>query len=181
MRAAIALAVLALLVGCAAPRYMVNQATRPEISPKPAQAELVVIRDGHLCFFITVDEFLDGRMIGQTRGRSYFTSDVAPGTHYITASGMDTDTVRVAFEPGRVYFLELHMYPGGFVSLSPMATDKALSALGSLTYRTYNGTGADLPAEEYRSLVDKFERESQAKPEKFKYLTDYEGAAGPFK
>ena len=170
-----ALALVALLAACGAPRYMVNQDARPAIAPKADRAQLVIVRNGTLCFFITVDEYLDARMIGQTRGKSYITADVEPGTRYVTARGTDTDTVGLNFEPGRVYFLELHMYPGGFVSLTPMDTEKALNAVSKVTYRTYKGGGADMSAEDFRDTVGKFERKVHARPDKYGDITDYSG------
>jgi hypothetical protein len=172
----IAVILVALALGCAAPRYMLNQAERPAtIAPKPGLARLVVIRSGSLCFFITVDEFLDARMIGQTRGKSFFVADVEPGVRYVTARGTDTDTVGLNFEAGRVYFLELHMYPGGFVRLAPMEAEKALAATGRITYRTYKGEGPDMTAEAFRKTVGKFERKIHARPDKYKDITEYNG------
>ncbi len=172
------LALLLLLAACGAPRYMVNQEPRPAIAPKADRAQLVVIRDSSLCFFITVDEYLDARMVGQTRGKSFFVADVEPGERYVTARGTDTDTIALNFEPGAVYFVELHMYPGGFVSLSPMDTNKALKAVSKNTYRTYKGGGAEMSAEDFRATVGKFERKVHARPDKYRYLMEYEGGRG---
>lgn len=169
--------VLASLAACA-PKHMIAQDSRPTVAPKPAVAQLVVIRDGSLCFFLTVDEYLDGKLMGQTHGKSYFVTEVPAGTHYVSARGNSTDTVRMNFEPGRVYFLGVGMYPGGFIDLYTMPAERALADMASpsLTYRIFNKqSNVTLPDADYKAEIDALERAIKNNPEKYKEMLQYKG------
>ena len=50
--------------------YMLKQDTKPEIKPSQTMAKLIIIRTTSFGFAVKIDNFADGKFIGQTRGKA---------------------------------------------------------------------------------------------------------------
>ena len=50
-------------------------------------AKLVIYRGTSFGFAVKLDNYLDEKFIGQTKGKSFFITTVEPGEHYVIASG----------------------------------------------------------------------------------------------
>lgn len=81
--------------------------------PQAGKAQIVFIEDqneAHNPFnpWETVRFGMDGVWVGANKGNSYFTLDVAPGTHHLCASWQGGtkgfDLAPVTAEPGKVYY-----------------------------------------------------------------------------
>ena len=70
-----------ILSGCAA-SYMIAPERKPYLKARTDKAILVVIRDISFGFAIVFQHYLDGKFIGETKGKTYFITYVDPGPHY---------------------------------------------------------------------------------------------------
>ena len=80
------------LGGCVAGTHMIAKEGKPSISAKSDKAVLVIIRTTSFGWGNVVDNYLDGKMIGQTQGKMLFTAEVTPGVHYVISHADNTDT-----------------------------------------------------------------------------------------
>ena len=87
---------------------------------------LVIIRTTSFGWGSVVDNYLDGKMIGQTQGKMFFITEVKPGVHYVISHADNTDTARLNVEAGKIYLLQQGIYPGWNIvtRFSPMTTEE---------------------------------------------------------
>jgi hypothetical protein len=172
-----------LLSGCAASGNMVKRDMRPEFQAKNDTATLVIIRDASLGFAVIFWNYLDGKLIGESTGRTYFFTDVKPGPHYVVVATENTAVARIDFEPGRVYFLREGVIMGfwrartnGFEALS---YDQAREAMASCTYLEFDPTrgGEDMDPKLYQQAIKDYQEEVKRNPEGFKAILEYKGYA----
>jgi hypothetical protein len=166
-----------LLCGCAEKFHMVAREDSPAFAPKPDKALLVIIRTATFNGDEIFNNYLDGRMIGQTRGRTAFLTDVAPGRHYVTSRAENVDTIRLNFEAGRIYFLLQGIYPGWtatsrFTSLTIEEFKKEASEAEFFSYDAVH-PGKDLSIKEFTEAKNSAAREG--KDESRKELLEYRG------
>ncbi len=172
-----------LLVSCAAgTKYMTEQDTKPPIAPKADKAELVIVRTTSLGWAITIDNYIDGKMIGQTRGKSYFIAEVQPGSHFVMAKAENVAAARINFEAGRVYFLDQSIYPGFWTmrtGFSAMTKEDALKQVNEsgCDYRVYDtkNPGPDMEAKDYNETKADFEKEVKEDPKRHQDVLEYKG------
>ena len=100
------------LSACAGTGGSIVQRERPRLGTRPESATLVLIRPTSYGWGVTIDNFLDGKLIGRTRGKSYFVAQIAPGTHYLMARAENISVARLAFEAGKIYFVHEAILPG---------------------------------------------------------------------
>lgn len=96
-----------LIAGCS-PSRMVAKMPCPdlrEIKPPVGKAALVVGRTTVFGSAINIDNFVDRKFTGTTRGRGFFVTNVEPGEHYAIADAENFDTVFLNFEPDKTYWL----------------------------------------------------------------------------
>jgi hypothetical protein len=93
------------LTACGGPKHMITMDVKPAIAPKPDKAVLVIARTTSIGFAVTIENYLDKKLIGQTKGKSYFMTDVQPGQHYVMGHAENWATARINFEAGKIYFL----------------------------------------------------------------------------
>lgn len=151
------------LGGCAAGTHMIVKEVKPAIAAKSDKATLVIIRTTSFGWGNIVDNYLDGKMIGQTQGKMFFVTEVTPGTHYVISHADNTDTARLKFESGKIYLLQQGIYPGYNIvtRFSPMTTDEFAKEVQEATYVVYDtqNPGDDMSADDFKEAKDDFEKE----------------------
>jgi hypothetical protein len=172
-----------LLMSCAAGTvHMIEQDVKPPLGIKPGKAVLAIVRTTSFGWAIVIDDYIDGKMIGQTRGKSYFITDVTPGTHYVMAHAENIAAAKIQFEAGRIYFLDQGIYPGVWkarTGLSAMTAEEALKQINEngCDYRVYNTQkpGEDLDPKDYQETKADFEKEVKEDPARHKDTLEYKG------
>jgi hypothetical protein len=166
MKYAVAAAILvsSLFLGACGPKFhMVPQERKPVIAAKSNKAVLVIIRTTSFGWGSVVDNYLDGKMIGQTHRKEFFVTDVTPGTHYVISHADNTDTARLHFEAGKIYLLQQGIYPGWNVTTrySPMTTDEFAKEVQEADFVVYDTThpGNDMSPKDFKEAKDDFEKE----------------------
>lgn len=171
--------------------YMLNKDEKPAgYASKSNKATLIVIRatswKGNMGLTIgpghVVTNYLDAKMIGQTRGKSYFVTEVKPGPHYVIAQSQNTITVKLNFEPGRIYILSQLLFPGfnrpttGFATMTAEDFMKEIKDADYLVYDTSH-PGDDMPAKEFQEAKNDYDKEVREEPNRHKDMLQYKGYA----
>lgn len=73
--------------------------------PKPGKAGIYVYRNESFGGAVTMDVFLNDKLLGQTAAKTYLYAEVDPGTHSIRGKAENESTMRVIAEAGRNYFI----------------------------------------------------------------------------
>jgi hypothetical protein len=153
----------AVLGACVAGTHMIAKESKPAISAKPDKAVLVIIRTTSFGSGFVIDNYLDGKMIGQTQGKMFFVTDVTPGVHYVISHADNTDTARVKFEHGKIYILQQGIYPGwrATTRYSPMTTEDFVQQVKEATYVVYDRQhpGDDMSDKDFKEAREDFEKE----------------------
>ena len=171
---------LVLLSACVAGTNMIAKDTKPALATKPDKAVLVIIRTTSFGWGAPVSNYLDGKLIGQTHGKSYFMTAVVPGTHYLIADAGNKDTVHIKFEAGRIYFLNQAIHPGYHnvtTHYAPMTLEDAKKEIAEATYYVYDTQkpGKDLSEKDLKEAKDDFQKESKEDPTRHKEVSGYRG------
>jgi hypothetical protein len=155
------------LTACGGPKHMITMDTKPVIAPKADRAVLVIARTTSMAFGVTIENYLDRKLIGQTRGKSYFMTDVAPGQHYVMGHAENWATARLNFEAGKIYFLNQDIRMGVWMArtgFTPLIANEAASQLNEdgMEYRVYdtNNPGEDMSDKDFNEAKDDFEDEA---------------------
>ncbi len=161
-------------------KHMTLMETKPRIAVKKDKAVLVIARTTSFGGGVAIDNFLDGKMIGQTRGKSFFVTDVTPGSHYVMAHAENWAAARINFAAGRVYFLNQMITVGVWMArtgFSPMTPKDGLEQINEsgCDYLVYNKPGEDMSAEDYKGVKDDFEKEVKEDPGRHKDTLEYKG------
>jgi len=182
-RLAILAICVVLLSGCAASGNMVKRDVKPEFKAKSDTATLVIIRDAAMGFAIIFWNYLDGKLIGESTGKTYFITDVKPGPHYVVVTTENTAVAQIDFQPGRIYFLREGVIMGlwrartnGFEALT---YEQAREAMDSCTYLVFdpNKGGEDMDPKLYQQAIKDYQEEVKQNPEGFKAILEYKGYA----
>jgi hypothetical protein len=173
-------AMLFLLGACVAGTHMIAKDTKPALATKPDKAVLVIIRTTSFGWGSVVTNYLDGKLIGQTEGKSYFMTAVAPGTHYLIADAGNKDTARMRFEAGRIYFLNQAVHPGYHnvtTHYAPMTLEEAKREITEATYYVYDTQkpGKDLSEKDLKEAKADFEKANKEDPAHHKDVSGYKG------
>ncbi len=180
-RAAVCLlAVLALTLSACGGIHMIKQDVKPPLAVKPGKAVLVIMRTGSFYGDTDIKNYLDGKYIGGDKDNCYFTTDVKPGVHYVTADGGNKDTVRMNFEAGRIYFLRQGVAPGIFRSFTqyfPMTLQDALREAQAIDYMVYDTQhpGNDLSQKDYEAEKKDYDEEVKKDPSHRRDVAQYKG------
>ncbi len=160
--------------------YMLKQDAKPEIKPSQTMAKLVIIRTTSFGFAVKIDNFVDGKFIGQTQGKSYFITEIEPGTHYIIGASENNACARLSFEAGKIYYLMQAIYPGvmfartGFGTMTPEEADKEIKEAKYFIIDPAK-KGKDMDAESYRKTCADFDKEAKEDPDRHKDVLNYKG------
>lgn len=175
-------ALSAALGGCAGSRSNTSRREKPQLAPRPGAALLVVVRTTSYGWALVIDNYLDGQMIGSTRGNSYFIADVAPGPHYVMARAENIAVARLHFEAGRVYFLNQSIFPGFWkarTGFNVMSLEDGLKQTddSKCDYRVLESPGEALSAKDFDEARDDFEKEVAKEPQRHRDTLEYRGFA----
>jgi hypothetical protein len=169
-----------LLSGCAA-TSMVAPDRKPDLAPRTDTATLVIIRDTKFGFAIVFWNYLDGKLIGETKGKTYFVTPVKPGPHYVVVATENTAVAHLTFEPGKIYYLREGVLLGWWRArtngFSPLNPQEAAEAMNSCTYMEYDPTrgGEDMNPKLYQQAIADYHTEVKQNPEGFKAMLEYKG------
>jgi hypothetical protein len=167
-----------------APRHMLLNENTPldirSVKPDTGKSALVVARTTNFGGAIEFDTYLEKKMIGVTKWKSYFIwTDVNPGVSYVISKAENLEPVKINFEPGRVYYLQQIPRMGVWrarISVAVMTPEDLMNMMKDecklLTYDPKD-PGEDLSDEDYKKAVTDYEREVKEGLHK-----DYEGYRG---
>ena len=159
---------------------MVEKDSPTEIKADPDNAKLVIYRGTAFGFAVVLNNYLDDKFIGQTKGKSFFITTVPPGEHYVIGSGENNACAKVNFEAGKVYYLLQGIFPGmmkartGFIGADPEKFEKDKPEL------TYFELAEDeeypeIDKEMYDQTIADHEKEIKEDPEKHKDTANLKG------
>lgn len=175
----LAVSLCLLIVSCGG-FYMLRKEPPPDISADESTATLVIYRGTAFGAAVRIDNFLDNKFIGQTRGKSYFITRVDPGTHYIIGASENNACAKIDFEAGKVYYLLQAIYPGmmfartGFVGSNPEDFEKDLPKLSYFKCCTDD----ELPTmdeADYQETVADHEEELKKDPDRHEDTVNIKG------
>lgn len=170
----------ALLAGCATTQ-MTKPGQPPELKAAADSALLVIIRDAWIGSGIVFWNYLDGKFIGETMGKTYFITQVPPGEHYVVAATENEAVAQLNFEAGKQYFLRQGVTMGVWRArtsgYSPMTAEEAKKAVGKCTYlqldtsKTFPAMKQDL----YQKAIEEYHAGVKNNPENYKDMLEYKG------
>ncbi len=171
---------ITLLAGCST-----SQMLRPEKPPvleaDSDKALLVIVRDAWIGSAIVFWNYLDGKFIGETQGKTYFVTQVSPGNHYVVGATENTAVAQFDFQPGKKYFLRQGVTMGLWRARTsgyyPMAAAEAQKVMQSLTYLQLDATKSfpDMDPALYKKAIDEYRTGVKENPEGYKELLEYKG------
>ncbi len=97
-----------LFAGGCSPSRMIAKEPCPDlrgIKPPAGKSALVVGRTTILGGAVNIDNYVDRKFTGTTRGRGFFATTVEPGQHYAVADAENFDSALLNFEPDKTYYL----------------------------------------------------------------------------
>ena len=166
--------------GCAA-SHMVTREQGPELSPHPDNATVVIIRDTFFGGAIVIWNYLDGKLIGETKGNTYFVTQVPPGPHYLVSATENTGVAHFDFKPGRIYYLRqgitMGLWRARTTGYYPMTPQEAADSIKGCTYWEYDPSlgGEDMEPGLYKKAIEEYETGIKENPEGYKEILAYEG------
>lgn len=170
------------LIACGGPKHMTTMDRKPSIVAKAGKAVLVIVRTTSFGNRVAIENYLDRKMIGQTKGKSYFITQVNPGQHYVMSHAENWATARIKFEAGKIYFLDQGIYMGVWMArtgFSPMTAKEGLKQINEsgCTYRVLNtrDPGEDMSKKDFNEAKAEFEKEVHNDPGRHKNTLEYRG------
>ena len=169
-----------LLSSCVA-EHMVVSERQPEIVSQPDMATLVIIRDTWLGTAIVFWNYLDGKLIGETQGNTYFITSVPPGPHYVVIATENTRAAHLDFQAGKKYFLRqgvsMGMWRARTSGFSPLDPQEAAEAIKKCKYLEYNAKkgSEDMDPQLYRQAIDEYLADLKQNPQDYKAMIEYKG------
>ena len=166
------------LGGCSA-AHMVAVDKKPDFT-SGNDATLVIVRDIFAGKAITVWNYLDGKLIGETKGYTYFIANVSPGLHYVVSESENNTVVQMDFKAGKVYFLRQDIWMGWWranAGYSVLNKEEALEAIKDCEYWEYDKSnpGEDMNQSEYDQAIKDYHIDVKDKPEEYKPFLEYPG------
>lgn len=171
---------VALLSNCATTSMRAPD-QKPVITSKPDKATLVIFRDTKFGGATVFWTYLDGKLIGETKGNTFFITEVEPGPYYLFVVTENTVGGHINFEAGRTYSLHQGVTMGMWRTRStgfyPMTQEEAAAAMARCKYQEYDPSmgGEDMDPQEYEQAVRDYEIEVKENPEGFRELLEYKG------
>ena len=174
------LAVVFILSGCAA-TSMIAPERQPNLSPSVDKATVVIIRDAFMGNAIVFWNYIDGKFIGETKGKTYIVTQVNPGKHYLVVTTENTAVAQIDFKPGRIYYLRegiaMGIWRARTSGFSPMTPQEAKEAMNSCTYWEVDPKSSigDMDPKLYEKAIADYHLEVQQNPEGFRDILLYQG------
>ena len=160
------------LSGCG-PRHMVAKDPCPDVrgvvAPK-GKAALVVGRTTIFGGGVNIENYLDKKFIGTTKGHSFFISPVEPGLHYVTARAENFDSVLLNFEPDKTYYLQNEIRMGVLFARTKYEVVDAQHLFNDMDGKCNyyeadpSSLGDDLSEDEFKEIVADYQKEHGDKP-----------------
>ena len=169
-----------LLAGCAT-THMVEHEKTPDAILQPDKATLVIIRETWFGFAMVFWNYLDEKLIGETKGQTYFVTPVTPGPHYVVVAVENTGVAHFDFKAGKTYFLRegviMGIWRARTSGFSPMTPEEAAKAIKDCTYLEYDSKAGqeDMDPQLYQQAIDGYLKEIKENPEGFKDILKYDG------
>lgn len=156
----------------------------PDLTSHSGKATLVIIRETWLGGGIVFWNYLDGKLIGETMGKTYFVTPVTPGPHYLVIATENTAAAHFDFKPGKTYFLgegiAMGVWRARTSGFYPMTPEDAAKAMKDCTYLEYDPkTGQeDMDPKLYQQAIDEYLKDVKKNPDSFKlFFYSCEGIA----
>lgn len=172
---------IALLSGCATTQ-MIKPEQPPDVSAKPDSAQLVIIRDAFLGGGVVFWNYLDGKFIGETMGKTYIATIVEPGPHYVVSATENNGVAHLDFQAGKRYFLRqgvtMGLWRARTSGFFPMSAEEAQKAMQNCTYLAVDPSGEKFPDMEkdlYQKAIDEYNAGVKDAPDSYKELLEYKG------
>ncbi|MEW6672238.1 MAG: lipoprotein [Thermodesulfobacteriota bacterium] len=172
--------VVFMLTGCAT-THMAKPDRAPELTFRPDRATLVIIRETFFGGAIVFWHYLDGKLIGETTGNTYFVTPVPPGPHYVVIATENTAVAHFDFKPGKTYFLgegiAMGVWRARTSGFYPMTQEDAVKAMMNCSYLEYDPKTGQEPMDPqlYQQAIDEYLKEVKANPDGFKDILKYDG------
>ncbi|MGD8834770.1 MAG: hypothetical protein PVJ84_10490 [Desulfobacteraceae bacterium] len=171
---------IALLAGCSTTQML--QPKKPlELSANPDSALLIIVRDAWIGSGIVFWNYLDGKFIGETMGKTYFVTQVPAGEHYVVGATENTAIAHFDFQPGKKYFLRQGVTMGVWRARTsgfyPMTAEEAQQAMPNLTYLQLDTAKEfpDMDPELYKTAIEEYHTGLKENPEGYTELLEYKG------
>jgi len=151
-----------LLAACGGPSHMIKKEVCPTIAsikPSAGKAALVISRTTSFGGGVEFETYLDRKMIGVTKGKSYFLKDgIEPGSKHVIVKAENTKGVQVDFEADKIYLLQHNVAMGIWkarVVLAAVSVKELDNDLGGCAFYAYDNTkpGDDLTEEDYEDSI----------------------------
>lgn len=169
-----------LLSGCTATR-MAAPDRKPDLAPRSDAATLVIIRDAFLGSAIVFWNYLDGKFIGETQGRTFFLTSVKPGPHYVVVTSENAAVAHLDFQVGKTYYLRegvtMGLWRARTTGFSPLSPQEAREAMNNCTYWEHDPqkSGEDMDPKLYQQTIKDYHEEVKQNPAGFKDILEYKG------
>ena len=171
---------VSLISGCATTQMLMPEKP-PEFGAMPDMAQLVIIRDTYFGGAIVFWNYLDGKFIGETKGKTYFITSVQPGEHYVVSATENTGVAHLNFQAGKNYFLRqgvlMGMWRARTSGFFPIPALEAKEVIQDCTYLQLDPakTFPDMEPELYQKAIEEYEAGIKENPEAYKELLEYKG------
>jgi len=181
MKKSILIISLTFLFASCATTHMAKPDKAPALTSNPEKATLVIIRETFFGGGIVFWNYLDGKLIGETTGKTYFVTPVAPGAHDVVVATENTAAAYFDFKPGKTYFLgegvTMGVWRARTSGFYPMTQEAAASAMKDCTYLEYDPTAGqdDMDPKLYQQAIDEYLKDVKENPEAFKEILKYDG------
>jgi len=181
MKKALILTVCIFLFSGCATTSMLAPDRKPDLTPRNDSSTLVIIRDTFLGTGIVFWNYLDGKLIGETKGKTYFVTKVKPGPHYVVVTTENTAVAHINFELGKIYYLREGVTVGWWrartTGFSPLNPQEAMEAMNNCTYWEYDPKlgGEDMDPKLYQQAIADYHAEVKQNPAGFKDMLEYKG------
>ncbi|HYA15425.1 MAG TPA: hypothetical protein VEF33_13905 [Syntrophales bacterium] len=170
-----------LLSGCYGASYMLAPDRKPDLTPRKKMATLVIIRDQHYGWPAVFLHYLDGKFIGDTKGKTYFVTPVEPGPHYVVVVTENAAVAYLKFEPGKIYYIHECVIVGHWrartCGFNPLTPEQARESMKECTYweRDPAKGGEDMDPNSYQQVIADYQAEVKQNPKGFKAMLEYKG------
>ena len=174
------LTIIFVISGCAA-TSMIAPERQPTLTPGADKATVVIIRDAFIGRAIVFWNYVDGKLIGETKGKTYIATEVIPGKHYLVVTSENTAVAQIDFKPGKIYYLReevtMGMWRARTTGFSPMTQQDAKEAINACTYLELDPKAnvGDMDSKLYQQAIADYDLEVKKNPEGFRDVLQYQG------
>ncbi|MGD9212528.1 MAG: hypothetical protein PVI90_17225 [Desulfobacteraceae bacterium] len=196
MKSFIKLIVCVFVLGGCASSPMLKTAQPPDFTPDQNAAQLVIIDDTYASKKLVFQNYLDGKFIGETSGKTYFVTSVTPGKHYVVSTyngqvpqgkhysvsvAENAGVTQLNFEAGKSYFLRRNVsmtpWRTAISGFHPITLEEAQKAVNNCTYLGLNSAkkSPDMSSTKYQAAIDKYQVSIKDSPDDYQNLMNYKG------